>query len=158
MPVLAVLLALGCLLLNERGWKSLGDPAVAIAILFLAAVGLLPFLRRYIAANRAPSKTHLPAVKLWWLMPLLIWNGLGAFIALYGILSVILSFQLHDPPTWCGSIFECWFVTMPVTSIVAIVLLWRSRVATASRVLLLVSFVNLVLWGYFILMLIMAMS
>ena len=155
LPVLAAFLVLGCLALNGRGLESLGDPVVVIAVLFLVATGCLPLLRQAIFMTderNEPPKTRKWLTKLPWLGLLLTWNGLGAILALYVILAVILSVQhsisVPDPPGWCKTVFFClWFLPIPFTTLGVITFLWRSRGTTMSKVLLLYSSAIFVVWS-----------
>lgn len=141
LPVLAVLLVLGGLLLNGRGLESLGDPVFLIAVLFLVGVSCVPVLRRTI---------KMP--KVLWLGLLLVWNGVGALLVIEVALSEILFLQhsitFPTPPPWCiAAFFWLWFLPMPFTTFGVIVLLWRSRKTSMSKVLLLYSLVVFAVWS-----------
>lgn len=155
LPVLAVFLVLGCLALNGRGLESLGDPIVVIAVLFIVFMGCLPLLRQAIFTTDEPNdppKTRKWLSKLPWLGLLLTWNSLGAVLALYVIVAVILSIQysisIPDPPGWCKTVFFClWFLPMPFTTLGVTTLLRRSRGTTMSKVLLIYSSVIYAVWS-----------
>ena len=159
-PVIAILMVIGCLLINGMGLESLGDPVVLVATIFLLAMCCMPLLRRamftFDQRNKA-SETHQWLTRMPWLDFAMIWNGLGALFALYLIIFIILyiqySINLPDPPTWCMIFFFwLWFLPMPITNLGAIVVLWRSRTIPKSRVLILYSIVIFVLWSSLILM------
>jgi hypothetical protein len=161
LPILAMILVLCCLLLNGRGWETLEDPVVVIAVLFLIAISCIPLLRRVIftkAEGNKPSELQQWLVKFPWLGLILIWNGLGGLFALCVILSVIPSVQylisFPEPPIWCGGFFWLWFMTLPFTTLGVTVFLWRSRGTSMSKALLLYSLVILALWIYLIMMLV----
>ncbi len=160
MPVLAVLLVFGCLLLNGRGLELLDDPFVVISVLFLIGISCMPLLRRAIftkAERNKPAELQQWLVKFPWLGLILIWNGLGGLLALYIILWVILSVQylisFPEPPIWCGIVFFwLWFIPMPFTTVGVTAFLWKSRGTARSKVLLLYSLVIFALWSYLIVM------
>jgi hypothetical protein len=151
-PVLVVLLVLSGLLLNERGLESLGDPVVVIAVLFLLGVSCVPLLRRTV-------KTQQRLARVPWLGLLLVWNGIGALLAIDFALSVILFFQhaitFATPPPWCLAVlFWLWFLPMPFTTLGVIVFLWRSHRTSMSMILLLYSLVVFAVWSGLIAMLV----
>ena len=57
-----------------------------------------------------------------WRGLLLIWNCVGACVALYGILAIGLEqprITLPEPPDWFNPVFMClWFLPMPFTTFV----------------------------------------
>ena len=145
LPVLAVFVVLGGLLLNGRGLESFGDPAVVIAILFVLSVCCIPLFRRTVRTQRWLMQVP-------WLGLLLTWNGLGAILALYAILAAILyvqrSITFSTPPDWCVAVFFwLWCLPTPFTTLGVIVLLWRSRRTSTSRRLLLYCLVILAVWS-----------
>ena len=161
MPVLAVILVLGRLLLNGRGSELLNDPFEVIAVLFLISICCIPLLRRAIftkAEKNKPLELQQWLVKIPWLGLILIWNGLGGLLALYVNLSVILYVQyligFPKPPEWFGIVFFwLWFIPMPFTTLGVTIILWRNRRTSRSKALLLYSLVIFALWSYLIVML-----
>ena len=101
-------------------------------------------------ARRAMSSEpqHRPFGK--WTLLLLVWNGLGAVLALY-ILSygVILEYEAIAIPL-AGPILSFWVPSLPFTTLGVMLVLWRSRHVGISRLLLIASGTILVLWGGFI--------
>jgi hypothetical protein len=151
LPVVAVFLALGCILLNDRGFESLEEPAVVVAVLFIVLAGCFPLFRRAIFATderSGASKARPWLAKFPWLPLLLTWNSVGALCALYGILSVQFPIRTPDVPDWCKALFFwLWFLPMPFATLGSTILLWRDRGTLLSRLLLLHSFVLFALWS-----------
>ena len=161
-PVFAVLLVLGCLLLSGRGLDSLGDPFVVVAILFIVATGCFPLLRRAIVATAARNERSKP--KEWlaqvpWAGMILIWNGLGTALTLCAILSIIMSYRYsirfpYIPSRCMSAFFWLWFLPMPFVTVGSVAFLWRSRGTVVSKALLFHSLVVFVLWSCLVVMVI----
>jgi F0F1-type ATP synthase assembly protein I len=90
-----------------------------------------------------------------WTSVFLVWNGLGALLALAvqsGISLKLIALDTEGFPSFVlGLLCRSWVPSLPFTTLVVAIVLWRSHRATVSRVLLLYSGAALVVWGGLIL-------
>jgi hypothetical protein len=146
LPLVAVLLIAGCLLLNGQGLKSLGDSVVVVAILFIIGVSCVPLFRRARRLKRWLAKVP-------WLPVLLVWNGLGGLVVLFVLCEIDFANSLPETPEWLMAVFFwLWFLPMPFTTLGATVVLWKGRKTFVSRVLLLYCWVVFAFWCLLMLM------
>lgn len=142
LPVLAVLVVLGSLLLCGRGWESLGDPGFWVAVVFLVGVSCLPLLRHVVKTQQWPASVP-------WLGVVLVWNDVGALLAMVALLEFALQHLITfpEPLLWCIAVFWwVWFLPMPFTSLGVAVVLGSNRSTLKSKLLLLYSFVIFAVW------------
>jgi hypothetical protein len=142
LPLFAVLLVVGCLLLSGQGWKSLDDPAVVLLSLLLIGMSCIPAFRQATRLRRWLGK--LP-----WFRFALVWNVLGG---LFILPILVFPTWLPEPPGWLVVIFLLWFFTMPFTAFGASVVLWHNRRTFVSKLLLVYCWVLIALWCLLLLM------
>jgi hypothetical protein len=154
LPLLVIVLALGCLLVTGVDLKVLRDRggAIFVAISTLIFVAgclcpLVPFLLAPASKLCEPSSPRFRPVESFCLTLLLIWNSFGVPFIAYGVLGTLFSFKLPDPPSWCASVLFFWFLLLPITTFGVTMMSCRRSGAKTSRLLVTYSLAIFVLWA-----------
>lgn len=130
--VLTIAVLAGCCWASGNGFAALRDPLAAMAAIFLLGVSTIPLARRAKIATKARGWwPHLRKVALG---VLLVWNGVGSLLGVYGIVSTVCltrwDWDLPEMPS--PLLLVLWCLSMPFTTAIVCAVLWSGPTTRAN--------------------------